>query len=133
MNDKQKFPVWLKPASLERVETLYKADGCQSRSIFMEKAINFYCDFLAADSSAEYLPQTIAAVVGGQIGMLGDRLGRLLFKLSVEESMMMNLIAADSDIDQETLRALRDHCVQEVRRTNGQLDFKEVLNFQKRL
>ena len=133
MKDKQKFPLWLKPASLERVETLYKADGCPSRSIFMEKAINFYCDFLAADSSAEYLPQTITAVVGGQIGMLSDRMAKLLFKLAVEESMMMHLIAADSDLDRETLRKLRDRCVQDVQRTNGRLDFKQILEFQKGL
>lgn len=133
MKDKQKFPLWLKPASLERVETLYKADGCQSRSIFMEKAINFYCDFLVADSSTEYLPQTLAAVVGGQIGMLSDRMAKLLFKLAVEESMMMHLIAADSDLDRETLRALRDRCVQDVQRSAGMIDFKKILEFQKGL
>jgi hypothetical protein len=121
----------MQPECMERVNASYKADGCYCRSEFIEKAINFYCDFLAADSSAEYLPQTLAAVVDGRLKLFGERLGKLLFKLSVEEAMIMHIIAADSDLDMDSLRRLRNLCVQDVSHTNGQISFGDILRFQK--
>ena len=40
--DKQKFALWTYPKTMKRVETLYRDDGCKSKSEFIEKAINFY-------------------------------------------------------------------------------------------
>ena len=68
-----------------------------------------------------------------KLDMLGDRIGRLLFKLTVEESMLMHIIASDTDVDAPTLDRLRGRCVQDVKRTNGGLSFKEILKFQKSL
>ena len=62
---------------------------------------------------------------------MANRIGRLLFKMAVEISMMMHIIAADTEIDQETLERLRVRCVNDVKRTNGQIRFKDILQFQK--
>ena len=69
----------------------------------------------------------------GSFTALGDRMGRLLFKLSVEVSMLMHIIAYDTDIDLPTLEKLRARCVQDVMRTHGQISFKDILKFQKEL
>lgn len=45
--------------------------------------------------------------------------------------MMMNIIACDTDIDQVQLDRLRGKCVADVKRTNGQINFKDVLKYQK--
>ena len=50
MADKNKFALWMYPETLERVEKLYREDGCKSRSEFIEKAINFYCGYLTAEN-----------------------------------------------------------------------------------
>lgn len=47
--------------------------------------------------------------------------------------MMMHIIAHDTDINLETLKKLRDKCVQDVMQTHGQISFKDILKFQKRL
>lgn len=47
--------------------------------------------------------------------------------------MLMHIIAHDTDINLETLKNLRDRCVQDVMQTHGQISFKDILKFQKRL
>lgn len=99
----------------------------------MERAVQFYAGFLAAKSADHYLPHVLASVLEGKLGVLGSRIGRLLFKLTVEESMLMHIIASDTDIDLTTLDKLRGRCVQDAKRTNGEITFADALKFQKGL
>lgn len=40
--NKEKFPLWAYPETLEAVEQSYRGDNCKSKSEFIEKAIKFY-------------------------------------------------------------------------------------------
>ena len=53
--------------------------------------------------------------------------------MSVEMSMMMHLMAHDTDATLNELEQLRGRCVQDVMRTHGMISFKEIFRFQKRL
>lgn len=130
---KGKHAFWLTPETKALIEDSYKKADCQSQSEFVEKAIRFYCGYLAANTCEEYLPKLLAGVLDGYLGQLGDRMGRLLFKISVEQAICNHLIAADSDLDFETLERLRARAVNDVKRSNGQITFKEILKFQKEL
>ena len=125
--------LWFTPETKEQVERYYRRDNCKSQSEFIEKAIRFYCGYLEADHDGDYLPHTLSAVMEGSFTALGDRVGRLLFKLSVEVSMLMHIIAYDTDIDLPTLEKLRARCVKDVMGTHGQISFKDILKFQKEL
>ncbi len=72
-------------------------------------------------------------MLDGKLGALGDRLGKLLFKLSVDDAVMCNLIAANMNVDLDTLKKLRVKCVLDVKRTNGEIDFEDALKYQKRI
>ena len=63
----------------------------------------------------------------GTIQCSEERIARLLFKLTVELSMMMNVLAAGLEIDSTQLDALRWRCVQEVKKVNGTISFKDTL------
>ena len=76
----------------------YKDHNCTTQNEFIEQAIRFYCGYLDADRDGTYLPDTLSAVLEGALSALGDRLGKLLFKLAVEESMLMHIISHDTDI-----------------------------------
>ena len=133
ITDKYKFALWLNPETLEQVRGWYQADGCRSQSEFIEKAVRFYCGYLAAGLTGDYLPRVLSSLWEGQLGLFADRLAKLLYKLAVEEAILSHLIAADSELDEEGLDKLRGRCVRDVNRTNGQLSFKEILRFQKEL
>ena len=131
MADKNKFALWAYPETLERVEKLYREDGCKSRSEFVEKAINFYCGYLTAENYREYFPSVIVSTVKGSLDSFENRMASLLFKTAVELSMMLHMTAANYDIDEEMLSRLRGMCVKEVKRLHGTVSLDDAVKFQK--
>lgn len=133
MSDKTRHTVWLPEDIWDKVESHYQADNCSTKNEYIEKAIRFYTGYLNAKNASDYLPRLISETLEAHLDMLGSRIGRLLFKLTVEESMMMHIIACDTDIDVPTLERLRGRCVVDAKRTNGEISFNEILKFQKSL
>lgn len=43
---KIRIPLWIYPSTLDEIKKFYKVDNCKSPSEFIEKAINFYIDYL---------------------------------------------------------------------------------------
>lgn len=105
--ERDRHTVWVTPDAWNMVRYHYKQDNCSTQNEFIEKAIRFYCGYLEAEHDGNYLPHTLSTVLEGSFTALGDRVGRLLFKLSVEVSMLMHIIAYDTDIDLATLEKLR--------------------------
>ncbi len=131
--DKHRHTVWLTDEAWAEVQRHYKEDNCTKQNEYIEKAIRFYSGYLDAEGADDYLPRVLAEVLDGKLGALGDRVGRLLFKLAVDDAVMANLIAATSDIGLDTLKKLRAMCVREVKETNGMISFEDALKLQKGL
>ena len=91
----------------------------------------FYIGYLNKEDDTEYISKTLQSVISGTVQVSEDRIASLLFKLSVEMSMMMHILAANMDVDNQTLDRLRFKCVQDVKRSIGSVDFKKVTNYQK--
>lgn len=115
--------------ALKRVQVHYREGNCKTQSEFIERAINFYCGYLETDKTGSYLPPVLASTFEGILLRFGDRLGRLLFKLTVEVCMLTRIIATESDIRVDSLAQLRGVCIQDIKRTNGQLSFRDILRF----
>ena len=128
---KEKYAFWLSRETKEELCALYEADNCSSQSEFVEKAIRFYCGYVRTAGDQSYLPRILSDELEGTVGVMANRIGRLIFKQSVELGILSHIIAADTDVDQITLRKLRGRCVDDVRRTNGQIEFKDILQFQR--
>ena len=58
-------------------------------------------------------------------------MGRLLFKLAVEQGVSANVLASVSDIDLDTMEKVRSRCVREVKQINGEIKFADALKYQK--
>lgn len=124
---KIRIPLWLYPSTLEAVDRAMARDNCKSRSEFIEKAIRFYAGYLSGEDAVEFLPAALVSALRATVQLSEDRTARLLFKLTVEISMMMNVLAAGLEIDASHLDSLRWQCVQEVKKTNGTIAFKDTL------
>ena len=129
--DKYKFALRLYPETLDKVKELYRQDDCKSKSEFIEKAIRFYIGHLTANDDTSYLPNALISNLKSIVAESDNRQNRMLFKLSVEMAMMMNVLAANSDIDEESLIRLRGECVKEVKRLNGSFSFDDAVDWQK--
>jgi len=128
--NKEKFALWIYPDTRELIKKLYEGDNCRSQSEFIEKAVRFYCGHLSAQDALDILPRAITSAVSGAVQSSENRVARLLFKLAVEMSMMMNVVAAGADVDDISLSRLRGKCVNDVKKSIGAVNFDEVLRFQ---
>ena len=60
-----------------------------------------------------------------------NRISRLLFKLAVEQDMVMNVLAAGMEIPDEQLKALPGRCVQDVKKTSGSISLDDAVCYQR--
>ena len=129
--NKKKFALWVYPDTLEKIENIYPEDDCESKSEFIEKAINFYIGYLTTEDKRNYLPSIVTSTLKAIVDSSDTRQNRMMFKLAVEIAIVQNLIAATQDIDPVSLERLRGECVKEVKRLNGGFSFEDALAWQK--
>lgn len=129
--DKNRFTLWLYPETIEKINSLYRKEGCVSRSDFIEKAIRFYIGFLTAEDPSSFLPNMFLSNMRAIASESDDRHTSLLFSMAVEIAIMQNVIASIQDIDPVSLARVRAECVKEIKKTNGKFSFEDALNWQK--
>ena len=110
---------------------MVKENNCKSRSDFLETAAQFYAGYLSGQEATAYLPPALVAAMRGTVQDSENRIARLLFKLAVEINMMMNVLAAGMEISDEDLRQLRVRAIREVKQTNGRINFKDAIDYQR--
>lgn len=128
---KQKVTIFLTPSMKKKIEENYRADNCRSQSEFVEKAVDFYLGYLNTKNASAFLPEVLSTILIGIMDDFAQRMGRQLYKLSVEQNLCNHILIADTDMDQRTYQLMRGRSVREVDSTNGRITFKEVLDFQK--
>ena len=129
--NKKRFPLWIYPETQQKVKELYEKDNCRSQSEFIEKAIIFYSGYVSSKDNTKFLPIAITSALAGVVENSENRMARLLFKLAVEMSMMMNILASNAEIDESLLRKLRGKCVNDVKKSIGSVTLEEVVKYQK--
>lgn len=131
--EKNRHTVWLTDEAWNKVKDHYRTDNCSTQNEYIEKAIQFYSGYLDTEQADSYLPRVLSAVLEGKLSALGSRIGKPLFKLSVDDAVMAHLIAAIADVDLDTLKKMRVRCIKDVKETNGEVNFEDAYKFQKRL
>lgn len=131
--EKIKFPLYVFPDTMEKVDMLYEIDNCRSKTEFMEKAIRFYCGYLLQNKPelVDYLAPQIATITEGIVKGTEQRLSRAMFKVAVELGAISHMLAAVHDIDDDTMIKLRAMCTDEVKRINGIINFEKAVRYQR--
>ena len=130
-DNKTRIPLWLYPDTIKKADELFPKDNCKSRSEFIEKAIIFYSGYITSGDNNKFLPSAITSTLTGIVENSENRMARLLFKLAVEMSMMMNVLASNAEIDEALLQKLRGKCINDVKKTTGSVTFEETVKYQK--
>ena len=132
-NDANKIRVgfYIEKSLLKECDSLLKPADARSRNEFVNAAIRWYIGYLSAKNTVDILPAALTAAVSGVVQSSENRMARLIFKLAVETSMMMNVVAAGADLDEVNLRRLRGKCVEDVKKSIGTINFDEVLKYQR--
>ena len=118
------------PTTIRLCDDNLKISNCSSRNDFIEEAVQFYVGFLNKENGAKYISETLESMFNATMQISEDRIAKLLFKLAVEMSMMMNIFGANNDIDAETLTKLRGKCIKDVKSSIGNITFEKVVEYQ---
>ena len=122
---KDRLALRMQPETKRRIDQWYEADNCRSKNEFVEKAVNFYADYLAANESNSLLPTAILSAIDGHIGVFEDRMARLIYKQSVEMDMMGGILADVCKLSEEDMRRRRAESARNVKQTRGSISFEK--------
>ncbi len=129
---KKRVVAWLHPEMIENMESLMQTNNMKNHSEFVTQAVDFYIGFLNSQSSTTYLSKNLLNAIKGTLQVSENRLASNLFRLTVEISMMMHLLATTLDITDDELHRLRGRCVDDVKRTKGKIKLDDAVEFQSR-
>ena len=109
MSKKEKFALYLTPEKKARLERRYQEDGSRSITGFIERAIDFYLDYLSANNAGLFLPTSIQSYLDGRVGQMENKMASLAYKQAVELDMGLSMLFK---------------CVN-VKQTNGRISFEK--------
>lgn len=127
---KRRTAVWLNPETMERMDRTFPTASCKNRSEFIEKALDFYCGYINSQQSTNYLHPMILQSIRGTLKENEHRMNGNLFRLTVEMSMMMHILAARLEISDGELTKLRGHCVNLVKKSKGIIKMDDAIRNQ---
>lgn len=127
---KQKYAYWLRPSLVTEMESMLDEANATSKSDFVTQAIEFYIGYLRQKKCADFISPLLAQSIKSEIGSVENNISKMLFKLSVEQSIVNNLIASQNEIDEDTMERLRISCAEEVARLGGVVTFEDAYEWQ---
>ncbi|WP_312699271.1 hypothetical protein [Sedimentibacter sp.] len=127
---KQRINAWLNPNMIASMDALIAENDMKNHSEFISKAVDFYIGYLGTKNGTAFLSQTLLGSIQGTLQKTENRVANNLFRLSVEISMMMHLLATTLDVTDDELLRLRGRCVAEVKRTRGKIRMDDAVDFQ---
>ena len=132
MNEKKiKYAYWMRPSMVAEIEEMLSEANATSKSDFVCKAVNFYIGYLKSQKNMDYLAPLLSSAIKSEIRSTEKHICEMLFKVAVEQAMNNHIVAANYNIDYETLESLRDLCSDDVSQNNGVVTFEEAYDYQK--
>ena len=125
MSRKEKFAFYMMPEKKALLERRYQEDGSRSLTAFIENAVDFYLDYLSANSAGLFLPASLKSYLDGRLGQLEDRLSSLTFKQAVEQDMVAGILADAFQFSEDDLHRRRAESVNNVKKTNGRISLEQ--------
>lgn len=125
MGQKEKFAFYVSPEKKAILERRYQEDGSRSMTAFIERAVDFYLDYLSTNNAGQFLPTSLKSYVDGRLGQMEERLSSLAFRQAVEQDIVAGILADAYQFNEEDLRRRRAESIQNVKKTNGRISLEQ--------
>lgn len=129
-NDRTRYNLHLPNEVMSLIQKWYKDDGCTTMNEFVERAIKFYAGYVSNEQNHNYLPNIVLSTMKSIVRESENRHNRNLYRIALEMSMLMNIMAATHHIPEDSLAKLRGDCEEEIRRINGTLSIDTAVRWQ---
>ncbi|MBR2132543.1 MAG: hypothetical protein IJ955_08450 [Oscillospiraceae bacterium] len=124
-NDRNRIAFRMRAETAQKIEQWQKASNCRSKNEFIEKAVNFYADYLALNNDNQLLPKAVLSTIEGRLGLLEKNLSAATFNHAVELDMLVGIIAQSYQFSQNDLEKRRAQSVRNVKATNGRVSLEK--------
>ena len=128
-DSKKRFSLYTHESTINKAMDFANKRNCGT-SDFIAEAIEFYSGFLSNQNDTSFLPDAVADSMTKVMDPFTRKQGTLLFKIAVELTVLQNIIAANTQIDEATLQRVRGICVNEVKKLNGMITFDDAVRWQ---
>ncbi len=127
-NDKKPAnSIRLTPEQWATCDRMTEQLGLKSRNDFIRDAVDFYIAWQSRESVERVLTPALESVIGAKIRDAEERLTRIIFKIAVDQNFLAHMIGDGYEYDENYLEQMRIDSVNEVKRTNGTLTAKDVM------
>ena len=131
MNEKmKKTAVRFEPSLMDEIQCMMHDANATSMADFVRQATEFYIAYLRQKKSIDFLAPLLAQTIKNEIESVEKNISSMLFKLSVEQAIVNNIVACYNGVKDETVRELREMCSKEIAENNGIITFEEAMHFQ---
>lgn len=127
---KTREDIWMEQEMRDEITELMPRANAVSRSDFVRQAVKFYCGYLRSGKDVNFLAPVVSQTVKREVRSLERNLSAMLFKLAVEVGMATHIAAAQYELTDRQMEALRQLCAQTVAETNGAVTFEDADAFQ---
>ena len=131
MNEKmKKTAVRFEPSLMDEIQCMMNEANATSMADFVRQATEFYIAYLRQKKSIDFLAPLLAQTIKNEIESVEKNISSMLFKLSVEQAIVNNIVACYNGVKDETVRELREMCSKEIAENNRIITFEEAMHFQ---
>lgn len=129
--NKKKYAFWLEPSLVEEMESMLGEANATSKGDFVRQAIKLYMAYLRQNKSLGFLSPLLAQTIKSEIESVEKNICGMLFKVAVKQAINSHIVAAEYDIDADSLDQLRDSCARMVAENNGLITFEDAYDWQR--
>lgn len=126
----QKHRVSFNEDTYRMAESVYKLYNFSSVSELIDTAVAEWLAQKSGQMVSHYLSKEMASIIENTILLSERRINRILFKLAVSDTELKHVIAEGYTIDEKYLEKIHERSEREVRRTNGLIDLKKMVEEQ---
>ena len=94
MSNKREFSLYLSSEKKEALERRYRESGSRSITAFIQRAVDFYLDYLSANGAGPFRSTAIKSYLGGRLGQLEERLSSIAFRQTAGQDMVAGILTA---------------------------------------
>lgn len=125
--NKQRISLYLDKDTVKKADKMIKEHGYRSRDEFYTEAVErFVADELLKEN-APALSERLARAVADMNEDNARSISKGLFRYAVQLEMVMRMIATLSDISDEEVEDMRREAINNVRRTRGKVNLKDII------
>ncbi len=125
--NKQRISLYLDKDTVKKADRMMKEHGYKFRNEFYTAAVEHFVADELLKENAPALSDRLARAVADMSEDNAKSISKGLFRYAVQLEMVMCMIATLSDITDEEVEDMRREAINNVRRTRGKVNLKDII------